>query len=196
MSTTRSVAIASSDRLWADAVSLYLDSQPGWRCAAVYEDGLSAMAGLARAACDRVLATEGLPRLGAVPLARQVRRRWPATVVVVVGGAHGDDIIGVPATASAADVLSALEAPGATQGPVASASSADGMALLASLTKRELTVLRLLATGFDSAAIAGDLGVSEHTVRTHVQNLYAKLNCHSKVDIVMFAMRHGVIGGV
>jgi DNA-binding CsgD family transcriptional regulator len=37
------------------------------------------------------------------------------------------------------------------------------------------------------------MGVSEHTVRTHMQNLYAKLGAHSRLDVVRFAAKHGLV---
>jgi len=47
------------------------------------------------------------------------------------------------------------------------------------LTPREIDVLRLLARGCTYTQIAGRLGVSLHTVASHVKNLYRKLDVHS-----------------
>jgi DNA-binding NarL/FixJ family response regulator len=68
------------------------------------------------------------------------------------------------------------------------------MALLSSLTKQELVVLRMLAEGLTMSDIAARRGVTQNTVRTHIQNLYAKLGCHNRVEVVHFANRHGVVG--
>ena len=57
-------------------------------------------------------------------------------------------------------------------------------AMLASLTPREVDVLRLLAQGRDVAAIARDLKLSVLTVRTHVRSLLAKLEAHSQLEAV------------
>lgn len=64
---------------------------------------------------------------------------------------------------------------------------------LASLTPRELEVLRLLTDGSSSQRIADSLYISVMTVRTHIQNILRKLEVHSKVEAVALALRHRLI---
>ena len=61
------------------------------------------------------------------------------------------------------------------------------------LTEREAEVLRLLARGCTYAQTACELGVSAHTVGTHVKNAYRKLDVHSAAAAVMQAVRLGLI---
>ena len=61
------------------------------------------------------------------------------------------------------------------------------------LTERELQILRLLATGKRNRAIAADLVISDHTVRRHVQNTFAKLGVGSRAAATAFAFRHGLV---
>ena len=61
------------------------------------------------------------------------------------------------------------------------------------VTERELDVLRLLAEGLDSRAIAGRLHISERTERNHVANILGKLGVHSRLQAVVFALRYGVV---
>ena len=63
---------------------------------------------------------------------------------------------------------------------------------LASLTRREREVLRLLADGADSEAIARTLVISPETARTHLQNILQKLGVHSRLEAAAFVIRHGV----
>ncbi|OOF82717.1 response regulator [Rodentibacter ratti] len=49
------------------------------------------------------------------------------------------------------------------------------------LTDREMGVLRLIATGLSNKQIAGQLFISEETVKVHIRNLLRKLNVHSRV---------------
>ena len=66
-------------------------------------------------------------------------------------------------------------------------------ALLASeLTRREREVLELLVAGLGSRAIADELGISLHTVRTHVKYILTKLQVHSRLEAAAFAVRHGL----
>jgi ATP/maltotriose-dependent transcriptional regulator MalT len=62
-----------------------------------------------------------------------------------------------------------------------------------SLTSRELQVLRLVASGKTNAEIAAALIVSEHTVRRHVQNIYAKLGVSSRAGATAYAFHHDLI---
>ncbi len=62
-----------------------------------------------------------------------------------------------------------------------------------SLTGREIEVLRLLADGFGTEDLALRLGLSEATVRNHIQRLLAKLGVHSRLEAVVYGARHGLI---
>ena len=61
------------------------------------------------------------------------------------------------------------------------------------LTRRELEVLRMIATGMSSKATAEKLHVSPATVRNHVQNLLGKLGAHSRLEAVAIATRQRLL---
>jgi DNA-binding NarL/FixJ family response regulator len=69
-------------------------------------------------------------------------------------------------------------------------SSADSP--LARLSPRERQVLMLLSRGWDNARIGRDLFISQHTVRTHIQNILEKLGMHSKLEAATFAMQQSI----
>jgi two-component system nitrate/nitrite response regulator NarL len=60
------------------------------------------------------------------------------------------------------------------------------------LTAREREVLTLLVRGATSGEIARELSVSDNTVRTHMQNIFAKLGVRSRVQAAAIAVKHGV----
>jgi DNA-binding NarL/FixJ family response regulator len=62
-----------------------------------------------------------------------------------------------------------------------------------SLTPREVEVLRALAEGLDSEAISQKLHISIRTERNHIQSILKKLGVHSRLQALVFAMRHGVV---
>ena len=73
-------------------------------------------------------------------------------------------------------------------------SSAEVKFLLAvRLTGREVQVLRLIAHGCTYAQAATVLGMSAHTVGTHMKNAYLKLDVHSAPAAVMRAVRLGLL---
>jgi DNA-binding NarL/FixJ family response regulator len=60
------------------------------------------------------------------------------------------------------------------------------------LTAREREILSLLACGASTTEMAQTLHVSEHTVRTHIQNILLKLHLHSRLELTAFALRQGL----
>jgi DNA-binding NarL/FixJ family response regulator len=61
------------------------------------------------------------------------------------------------------------------------------------LTGRELEVLNLVAHGFNHREIARDLFISENTVKNHVRNILEKLQLHSRMEAVMYAVREKLL---
>jgi NarL family two-component system response regulator YdfI len=61
------------------------------------------------------------------------------------------------------------------------------------LTGRELEVLDLVAEGLSNKLIAHRLGISEHTVKTHVASIFAKLGASSRTEAVSRAIRRGLV---
>ena len=64
---------------------------------------------------------------------------------------------------------------------------------LQNLTVREKEVLRLMADGLSSRAVAAKLGISYTTVRTHIRSLGSKLGVHSKLEAIVKAREFGLL---
>lgn len=71
------------------------------------------------------------------------------------------------------------------------ANAAEGENLLTSLTMRENEVLELLTEGINYKSIAGKLIISETTVKTHVNNIFQKLQVNDRTNAVLYALSHG-----
>lgn len=63
-----------------------------------------------------------------------------------------------------------------------------------SLTRREREIVRHVALGLRNAEVAERLGVSEGTVKTHLNNIFQKLGLRDRVELALYAVRVGLVG--
>jgi DNA-binding NarL/FixJ family response regulator len=87
-----------------------------------------------------------------------------------------------------------IQPAGAAPGPEASpgAGPGAGRKLPDGLTAREAEVLTLLASGLSNAEIAGRLFLSNATVKTHINRIFAKTGARDRAQAVRYAYRHGM----
>ncbi|MEU1513058.1 response regulator transcription factor [Streptomyces sp. NPDC005811] len=97
-----------------------------------------------------------------------------------------------PAPGGAPAPLSAQAFAGEGEGG-AHGRAGEPRSLLQQLTAREEETLRCIAQGMSNAEIAAALVVSEHTVKTHVRNLLAKLQLRDRIHAVVFAYETGLV---
>jgi DNA-binding NarL/FixJ family response regulator len=62
------------------------------------------------------------------------------------------------------------------------------------LSPREEEVVRHVALGLRNADVARRLFISEQTVKTHLNNVFQKLGIQDRVELTIYAIRHGIIG--
>ena len=87
------------------------------------------------------------------------------------------------------EILSLIRERLATPAPPAAAAP-DGNG---TLTRREIEILHLIASGLNTKDTAERLHVSPATIRNHVQNILGKLGAHSRLEAVAYANRHRLI---
>lgn len=216
MTATITVLIIDDHRMFADAVVQLLaaeaDIEPMGVASA--EEAL----GVVDAACpDVVLMDIDLPGMDGVKATRRIMDECPEARVVAVTGLQSDTVLGsvieagavglVPKTRAAEEVADVIRRAAAGEVALSEIDAAvvldrlgrvrrvraDADLLLDQLTPRELEMLQEVANGFTTHEIAESKGISPETVHSHVKNVLAKLGVRSKLDAVLFLLRHGGI---
>ena len=193
-----------------------LETEPGVQIVGEAADGLDAVKLATDLRPDVLILDIGLPKLNGIDVAARVQKLDPAPWVIVLT-MHTDESYILRALAAGAkayllkeatdeDLLPAIRA--ATKGrpffspAVTSLLVEDYLRQLQSrgltdtyhlLTDREKEVLQLLAEGRTNKEVASLLQVGVSTVETHRANLMQKLNLHNTAEIVLYAVRKGII---
>jgi DNA-binding NarL/FixJ family response regulator len=212
------VLLADDQALVRAGFRMILEAQKDIEVVGEAGDGAEAIE-LARAhAPDVVLMDVRMPRLDGIAATRDIVGERPATRVLVLTTFDLDDYVYDALTAGASGFLlkdvgrddlvaavrvvavgDALLAPTVTRRLLADfvrsrrAPRLGRVDAVATLTARESDTLGLLAKGLSNAQIAAELVVSEHTVKTHVGNVFLKLGLRDRVHAVIFAYEHGVV---
>jgi two-component system, NarL family, response regulator LiaR len=194
-----------------EGLRAFLDVQEGIEVVGEAADGEDAIEAAERLRPDVVLMDLVMPRLDGVGAMRALQTRAPRVRVVVLTSFLDDDKLLPALRAGAAGYLlknaqpqelvravRAAHAGEAVLDPVVGARLVDTLAAgdepLDRLTRREREVLALIARGFPNKRIAGELAVSEKTVKTHVGHVLAKLGVTDRTQAAVIAVRAGLGG--
>ena len=209
------VMVVDDHPMWRDAVARDLD-EAGYDVVATAADGAQALRVVGAARPDVVVLDLQLPDMSGVDVTRGLRAACPAARVLVLSasGEQQDVLDAVKAgavgyllkSAALPEFLDAVRrtadgdpvfTPGSPRWSSASSGGwrprpqrAAGHA--PRLTERETEILRMVATGMSYKQIASRLVLSHRTVQNHVQNSLGKLHLHNRVELVRYAIEHGL----
>ncbi|GAA0940106.1 response regulator transcription factor [Actinocorallia libanotica] len=210
------VVVADDQELVRAGFAMILDAQPDIEVVAEAGDGFEAVGATREHGPDVVLLDIRMPGMNGIDAARTVRAETSARVIMLTtfgqddyvfdalrAGASGfllkdvrrDDLVHAVRVVAAGE---SLLSPSVTRTLIAAFTSGSAVPparteRLDVLTARERETLRLLAGGLSNAEIAARFVVSEHTVKTHVSNVLAKLGLRDRVQAVIAAYETGLM---
>lgn len=195
---------------------LLIERQSGFLVVGEAADGRQAVELAEATRPDVVVLDIGLPHLNGIEAAQRINEALPDTAIIVLSMHSDEGYVMRPLRAGAKGYLLKDSAEEDLMNGIKSVSA--GKAFFSSevskmlvedyvreikargvedsyelLTPREKEILHLLVEGKSNKDIAASLSLSPYTVETHRRNLQEKLNLHSFAELILYAVRKGVI---
>lgn len=208
-----SIAIFDDHRMLRESLRAAFASEPDLQIVCEAGKGADALKLVGKHQPDVVLLDIRLPDMSGIDVARELRTRYPSVKVIAVT-AHDDkqfvrEMLKVGAVgyvskaASTIQLLEAIRSVAEGQSYFSpdiarvmlsdyAATGPRGAPPSSCLTPREREVLRLLAEGGRSPAIANELRVTTGTVEMFRRNIMHKLNLHTVAELTKYAVREGL----
>jgi len=211
-----SILLADDHAILRQGLRRILESYPNFTVVAEAASGLEAVELARQFEPDVAIVDVGMPGLNGIEATAQILRRSPGTAVLILSMHHDERYVTRALKAGAVgyllkdsveeDLVQAIQfasegrqffSPAVArllegrQGPVPAADKLEDRYEL--LTERERQVYQLLAEGHSNKEIAARLGLSLHTVETHRTRIMEKLDVHSTAELVLSAVRRGLV---
>ena len=211
---TTEVLLVDDHEVVRSGLQMLLESEPEVAIVGDAASGEASLEAVEKLQPDVVVMDIGLPDISGIEATQRIKERWPEVAVVALtihedkeyffqmldAGASGY----IPKRAAPEELLTAIRA--AARGEVYLYPSLAKLLVkdyltepqqeedpLDGLTDREQEVLELVADGLTNREIGQELNISHKTVARHRENIMQKLNLHSRVELVKYAIRKGII---
>jgi two-component system, NarL family, response regulator NreC len=210
------IVLADDHTIIRSGLRLLLEQQPDFKVVAEASDGRQAVQLVAKHHPNVVVLDIGMPELNGIEATRQIVAQDPHPDVVILS-MHSDESYVLRAlkagarayilkNAAEADLIRAVQAVSEGKSffsPVISKMLLEDYVRRVRekevedsydlLTPREREILQLIAEGKTNKEMATILGLSPHTIETHRGNILEKLNLHSVPELILYAVRKGII---
>jgi DNA-binding NarL/FixJ family response regulator len=209
------IVLADDHPLIREAIGHLIGGSPEFELVGEASNGIECLALVEKLRPDILVLDIAMPEMNGEQVARELRRRCPDVKIIALSGytdrqfvramtkagakgyvvkaASGRELIhALHAVASGKNYLSP-EVTGAVMTLWEDSEPAAGLSPPDALGRREKQVLKFIAEGHRSAAIAEKMGIAVATVEAHRRNILRKLKLHSAADLTRYAMRYGII---
>jgi NarL family two-component system response regulator LiaR len=209
-SHTIRVMLVDDHTMVRKGLSLFLKAFDDMELVGEAENGVDAIRLCENILPDVVLMDMVMPDMDGVTAIRTICRKFPQVQVIALSSFKEGDLVSNALKAgaigyllkdvSANELARAIRAahsgrttlsPDAAQALVQTANKSSEPSF--DLTERELEVLALMVEGLNNTQIAGKLGVSPSTIKSHVSNILSKFNVASRTEAVTLAFRHNLV---
>ncbi|HKA02224.1 MAG TPA: response regulator transcription factor [Candidatus Solibacter sp.] len=210
------VFLADDHAIVRSGLRLLLERECEFAVTGEAADGRAAIDALARDAADVAVLDVAMPHLNGIEAATQILERCPEMQIVMLSmysdetyvlrclragargyvlkeSAEGELIAAIRAVRSGRSYFSPKVQRLLQQDHVAQLRRSGGVDPFDTLTAREREILQLAAEGNSNKAIGGRLNLSTLTVETHRKRIAEKLNLHGPADLILYAVRRGII---
>ena len=210
------VVIADDQELFRRGLTMLLSQEPDIEVVGEAADGVVATEMAAALAPDVVLLDVRMPRRTGIEACRAIKEATPSAKIIMLTVSDEEaDLYEAVKSGAAGYLLKDSSIDEVAQGVRV---VAEGQSLISPsmavklidefkqmsrpdhhrgpklrLTERELEVLRLVAKGMNNREIAKELFISENTVKNHVRNMLEKLQLHSRMEAVMYAVKEKIL---
>jgi DNA-binding NarL/FixJ family response regulator len=212
------VAIADDQRLFCSGIQMLIESQPDLEFVGAAYDGVAIVDLALDVRPDVILMDIRMPESNGITATETIRAKAadnPPKVIILT--THERDVAVLQAISAGASgfllkdanpdfLLAAIRTVHDGQSVIAPRSTvalikdliptdnrpADHL-VISALSAREKEIFLLAARGLANAEIAATAFISETTVKSHISNIFAKLNLTSRLQIVAFAYEHGLL---
>ena len=200
------VLVADDHRLIVEAIRLALDEDDDIEVVGEATNGTQVLPLVGRTNPDVVLLDVRMPGMDGLTCLDRLRKSYPAVTVVMLSGQDDPETIRSALDRGATsfiakqvdprDLASALRL--AAQGAVYHAvedlgEPLESEASRAGLTPSEQRVLEALARGLSNKEIAGELWLTQQTIKFHLTNIYRRLGVANRTEAVHYAYQHRLV---
>lgn len=210
---TLKIAIVEDQREIREGLTSLIDGTPGYRCTGSFRTMEDTLAQIGRNLPDVALIDIGLPGMSGIEGTRLLKQRYPNVLLLILTVYDDDDRIFGALCAGAcgyllkktpsARLLESLREAMNGGAPMTPEIARRAIGLFQrfqpprhadyQLTPHEVRLLKMLVQGHNYTSAASELGVSFSTVAFHMQNIYQKLQVHSKSEAVAKALLDGLV---
>jgi two-component system NarL family response regulator len=212
------VLVVDDHALFRRGLEMVLEQEPDIEVVGEASDGAEALEQAIETTPDVVLMDVRMPRRGGIDACTAIKDAVPSTKIIMltISDEEADLYDAIKAGAmgyllkeiSIEEVASAIRAVHGGQSLISPSMASKLLNEFASmikrtderqqvptprLTDREMEVLRLVAKGLNNRDIAKQLYISENTVKNHIRNILEKLQLHSRMEAVVYAVREKLL---